>query len=219
MRPVRLFVQRGQGLTSVAVQIWALAAQLSRAGSPEVTSAPGCAPAVPQLPGSRSQKRCVWQVSLDLLGGVWDGLGLCTVVVGLLGENLPGQWNRMGFWSRPEHLTPLSLLREQEQALAVTKHQTGTCSSISAWSKLYAKPQRVKFYSSLPSCKVMKLVLAESRVCGTRKWDRRHKQGEQAVGSDTCHRISSTCMTCCSQTGLVSPTNWDVCPGKWGVRS
>lgn len=31
----------------------------------------------------------------------------------------------------------------------------------------------------------MKLVLAERRVCGTRKWDRRHKQGEQAVGSDS----------------------------------
>lgn len=31
----------------------------------------------------------------------------------------------------------------------------------------------------------MKLVLAESRVCATRKWDSRHKLGEPAVGSDS----------------------------------
>lgn len=124
MRPVRLFVQCGECLTSVAVKIWALAAQLSCAGSSEVTSVPGCAPVVSQLPGSRSQSRCVWQVSLDLSGVVFGMGWVCALVagvVGLLGENLPSQWNRMGFWSRPEHPTLLSLLREQDQAFASDK--------------------------------------------------------------------------------------------------
>lgn len=90
-------VQRGECFTSVALKNWALAAQLSSAGSPtqshgwdagqqsqhpaksyllypEVTSIPRCAPVVPQLPGSKSQKRCAWQVSLDLFDVVF-GMG------------------------------------------------------------------------------------------------------------------------------------------------
>lgn len=80
IRPVRLFVQCGECLSCVAVKIWALAPQLSSSGSPaqshgsdawqeshrpltsyllspEISYVPGCAPAVPQLPGCRSQNR------------------------------------------------------------------------------------------------------------------------------------------------------------------
>lgn len=152
-----------------------------------MTSIPGCAPVVPQLPGSKSQKRCVWQVSLDLFDVVF-GMGCVHWLLWGLGCWVRTcQVSETGWVSGADLSAPLHCpcWESRNRHIPGTRHQPRDLLFNVSVKQNYVKPQRVKFCSSLPSCKVTKLVLAESRVCGTRKQDGRHKQGEQAVESDS----------------------------------